>query len=95
MDQCHALLESLGGQLSALQRNFVVFTNLCQATIQRYGLRVKNNHRYAGIGEAHRDATAHGPGADNRYLMDIAYGGIGIDTGLLRYFSLGKKYVAK
>ena len=51
----------------------VVLADRGDAALQRLGLGLEDRHRDAGVEEVHADAAAHGAGADDADLADLAH----------------------
>ena len=69
-EQAHALLDLVQREAAALGAALVVAADDLQAAVERVLLHLDDRHRDAGIGEVHRDAAAHGAGADDADLLD-------------------------
>src|SRR5437763_489098 len=59
-------------QASLGDRAGVILPDGIHAALDRLLRRVDQRDRQAGVGEAHGDAAAHGAGADDRHLADLA-----------------------
>ncbi|MBC8070395.1 MAG: DUF3488 domain-containing protein, partial [Deltaproteobacteria bacterium] len=64
LDEPHALVELLLRELALLERVLVVLADGPQPFLEGLGLHLEHRHGDAGIREVHRDAAAHGAGAD-------------------------------
>src|SRR4030095_1469568 len=55
----------------AAGRRLVVLADDAEATVERFLVHLDDGDRDADVGEVHRDAAAHGAGADPRRLLDV------------------------
>ena len=83
--KCHAAL--LGGVL-------VVSAHDRDAPVERLLRGLDDRHGNAGAQEIHRNAAAHGAGADDADLGDLSRRRVGGDVGDLRRLPLGEKDIA-
>ena len=60
-------------ELALLDLRFVVLADGADAAVERFLLHLEHHHRDAGVEEVHRDAAAHGAGADHGDLLDLAH----------------------
>ena len=80
---------------SALHARRVVVAHALQPFIERLARGVEDFHRYAVIGERHRDAATHRAGADDRRTRDARRLEILRRAGDLRHFALGEERIAQ
>ncbi len=92
--QAHALLDVFGLELAALRGGLVVLADDAQAALQRFLFGFDDGDRNAGVGEVHRDAAAHGAGADDADLRDRQRRCVGRHIRNLPHFALGEEHVA-
>ena len=92
--QAHALLDVLGLELAALGGGLVVLADHAEAAVERVLLRLDDRHRDADVGEVHRDAAAHGAGADDADLLDRDRRGVVRHVRNLPHLALGEEHVA-
>jgi hypothetical protein len=74
--QAHALLVLVLAQLALGNLSFVVLADHTHATVDGLLLHLQQLHRDTSIEEAHRDAAAHGAGADHGDVLHLAGGGV-------------------
>ncbi len=74
-DQRHALFDIVHRDAALLGRVLVILADDREAAVERLLLHLDDGHRNAGIGEVHRDAAAHGAGADHAHLLDRGWSG--------------------
>ena len=72
VDQAHALGRGVGRNAAARRGRLVVLLHDAHAALELLLAGLDQRHRNAGIGERHRDAAAHGAGADDGDPLDIA-----------------------
>ncbi len=71
-DQAHALGRCVGGNAAARGGGLVILLHHAHAALELLFAGFDQRHRDTGIGERHRDAAAHGAGADDGDALDIA-----------------------
>ena len=94
VDQAHALGGRVGGNAAARRGRLVVLLHHAHAALELLLAGLDQRHRNAGIGERHRDAAAHGAGADDGDPLDIARLGPVGNAGDLGGLALGEEGVA-
>ena len=70
LDETEPLVEVLLSQPALLERPLVVLADHAEPLVERRLAGLEHRDRYAGIGEIHGDAAAHGAGADDRHRFD-------------------------
>ena len=93
LNQRHALLHLLLGNAPFLRGVFVVLADDGDALFQGLFFHLENLHRNARIGEVHGDTAAHGARADHRRLLDLALGGILVQSWHLGHFPFGEEHM--
>ena len=93
-DQRHAFFDILHGKPPAFGGVLVVLADGGEPAIKRILLRLDDGDGDAGIEEVHRNAAAHGPGADHADAGDFAGGGVLGDIRNLGRLALGEERVA-
>ena len=89
--QRHAGGDVLGGDPALLGAVFVISANGRHAAIERFLRGLDNHGGNTRIGKVHRDATAHGAGADDAGEIDLAARGVARHVGDLVGLALGKE----
>ena len=89
-----AAVALLLGQPAARDRAGVVLPDRRKAAVERVLRGLDDRHRDAGIGEVHGDAAAHGAGADDAALADLARLHAGRHVRHLLGLALGEEDVA-
>jgi len=93
VDQRYTTLHVVGPEPAARNGGAVVGCDTVEALLQEVGAGLDDRDRDAGIGEAHRDATAHRAGADDRARHNGARLCSLWDTGHPCRLALGKENV--
>jgi hypothetical protein len=93
VDQAHALGRRIGGNAAARRGRLVVLLHHAHAALELLLAGLDQRHRDTGIGERHRDAAAHGAGADDGDPLDIARLGALGNAGDLGRFALGEERI--
>ncbi len=92
--QAHALLDVFRLELAALRGGLVVLADHAQAALQRFLFGLHDGDGDADVREVHRDAAAHGAGADDADLGDRQRRRVGRHIRNLPHFALGEEHVA-
>mmetsp|Transcript_21061 Transcript_21061/g.81577 ORF Transcript_21061/g.81577 Transcript_21061/m.81577 type:complete len:639 (-) Transcript_21061:1062-2978(-) len=93
--QGHALGVLVFLQLALLDLGFVVLLDRGHATVEGFLLGLQDRDRQSGVQEIHRDAAAHGAGADDTDLGDAAQRRVLGHVGDLAGHALGEEQVAQ
>ena len=94
VDQAHALGGRVRRNAAARRGRLVILLHHAHAALELFFAGLDQRHRNTGIGERHRDAAAHGAGADDGDALDIARLGALGHAGDLGGLALGKEGVA-
>ncbi len=94
VDQRHALGGRIGRDAAARGGGFVVLLHHAHAALELLLAGLDQRHRNAGIGERHRDAAAHGAGADDGDALDRARLGAFRHARDLGRLALGEERIA-
>ncbi|MCY1231944.1 hypothetical protein D9M72_444110 [compost metagenome] len=91
----HALLVLVLLELALLDLGFVVLLDGGNAAVERLLLHLEDLDGDARVQEVHRDAAAHGAGADHAHGLDVALGRVFGHVGNLARGALGHEQVAQ
>ena len=94
VDQCHPLGGRIRRNAAARRGGLVILLHHAHAALELLFAGLDQRHRNAGIGERHRDAAAHGAGADDGDALDVARLGAFGNAGDLGGLALGEERVA-
>jgi hypothetical protein len=89
----HCLLDLLGGHLALGRGRFVILAHHAGAAVERFLAHFDDGHRDAGGQEVHRNAAAHGAGADHADALDVARDGAFGQIVDLRGLALGEEEI--
>ena len=93
VDQAHALGRRIGRDAAARGGRLVVLLHHAHAALELLFAGLDQRDRDAGIGKRHRDAAAHGAGADDGDALDLARLGAFGHAGDLGGLALGEEGV--
>ena len=93
VDQAHALGRRVGRNAAARRGGLVVLLHHAHAALELLLAGLDQRHRNTGIGKRHRDAAAHGAGADDGDALDLARLGALGNAGDLGRLALGEEGV--
>ena len=93
-DQRAAFLDLGRRDAAARGGALIVLADGGQAAVQRLLILLDDHHGDAGVGEVHRDAAAHGAGADDADLLDRDQGGVFRNVRDLLGGALGEERIA-
>ena len=95
LDQRQALVHLRLREAAALHADRIIVPDASEAALQRLGRGVQQLHRQPGIGAAHRNAAAHGAGADHCHGPDLGCWRVLRQMRQARHLALGEKGVAQ
>ena len=93
-DQPHALLDGLGRDRATARRPLIILAHDTEAPFERIVIALDDRDRDTGVGEVHRNAAAHGAGAEHTGFLDVDRGRVLGDVGDLVRLAFGKEGVA-
>ena len=93
-DQAHALLDGLGRDRATARRPLVVLAHDTETSFERGLVAFNDRDRDAGVGEVHRNAAAHGAGAEHTGVLNVDRGRVLGDIGDLVRLAFGEEGVA-